>query len=388
MKALFCVVTSPGLALSLIGLARELQARGHEVACVTNQSMAELCERHGLRRIVPPGSEEADRHSFTLWRWNAPAAMLLQLRHIVHAFKTFEPDVIVASPFGHGPVIASEISGKPLVVVGGLTHIWGRGTWRATDAARWLDECRSAVGLPARGSSSEAPWLGQLFLLQSTPTLSGAPEGTDAVCHVGDCTWDPPGDQDPELAAWLASAPATRRIVFAVCGREFGFAPFDEMLAETAARLDLTVVIDTARSDFTRSYESGRVFAKPGIVRTLVLPRASVVLGTGHPTTVLSALRWELPLVLLPNGSGTDEAAAACVAAGVARAHPAEQLSVDILVDMLSDAITSHTMRFAASRLRLELEAHGGLGGAARRIVELVQRAKQLGDPRMIASTA
>jgi UDP:flavonoid glycosyltransferase YjiC (YdhE family) len=113
-----------------------------------------------------------------------------------------------------------------------------------------------------------------------------------------------------------------------------------------------------------------------------------VVLGTGHPTTVLGALRWERPLVLLPNGSGTDEAAAACVVAGVARAHPAEQLSVDVLVDMLSDAISSHRMRSAASRLGLELQARGGLGEAARRIVELVERAKQSVDPRMVVSTA
>jgi UDP:flavonoid glycosyltransferase YjiC (YdhE family) len=103
---------------------------------------------------------------------------------------------------------------------------------------------------------------------------------------------------------------------------------------------------------------------------------------------VFGALRYELPLVLLPNGSGTNEAAAACVAAGVSRAHPADQLSVDVIVDMLSEALSSHRLRSAASRLRIELEARGGLSEAARWIVELVERAKQSVDIRMVASTA
>jgi hypothetical protein len=305
---------SPGIALQMAGLARELHGMQHVTACVANERIAPLCDAYELRRI----RADSDRSSFSLRRWAAPAATLLQLHHLEHAIRTFAPDVLVASPFGYGPALAAEHHRLPLVVLGGLVHLWQVGTERRREGLEWYSAGRRAAGLPAHTGDGHAPWLGDLFLLQGTPALSGANEHEDNIRHVGDCTWDPPECRDPVLLAWLAARDSTVPLAYVQCGREFGATPVLDNLTLAAKRLGIALAIDTGRNDRPFSLDGEHVYARPFVARSAVLPLASLVITSGQPSSVLAALAHGLPLVLLPHGSGTEETADACVRAGVA----------------------------------------------------------------------
>jgi hypothetical protein len=354
----------------MAGLARELHGMQHVTACVANERIAPLCDAYELRRI----RADSDRSSFSLRRWAAPAATLLQLHHLEHAIRTFAPDVLVASPFGYGPALAAEHHRLPLVVLGGLVHLWQVGTERRREGLEWYSAGRRAAGLPAHTGDGHAPWLGDLFLLQGTPALSGANEHEDNIRHVGDCTWDPPECRDPVLLAWLAARDSTVPLAYVQCGREFGATPVLDNLTLAAKRLGIALAIDTGRNDRPFSLDGEHVYARPFVARSAVLPLASLVITSGQPSSVLAALAHGLPLVLLPHGSGTEETADACVRAGVALARQLTQATADVLTASIDETLSSARMREAARATGRDIARLGGLRRAARLITDLVMK--------------
>jgi UDP:flavonoid glycosyltransferase YjiC (YdhE family) len=365
VKILFCVMDSPGIALQMAGLASELRALGHETACVANRSTVALCERHGLSCLVA----DCDHLSFALRRWAAEAATLLQLRHLSQAVEEMEPDVIVATPFGYGPALAAEQLGVPLAVIGGLVHVWRAGSERRAEGRHWYAAGRAEAGMAPHPDPDHAAWLGDRFLIQSAPALSGCRDGEDHATHVGDCTWDPEAADDPALEQWLA-ARGERPLAYVQCGREFGLAPIYDAFAAAAEVLDIALAIDTGRNDRPTAFANKLVFARPFIPRARILERADLAIGSGHPATVLGALRHGLPMVLLPHGSGTEETAAACAEAGVAVTIPFAELTPLALIDAIVDGL-AEAPGLAAKRVQRQLSTLGGRPRAARLIAEL-----------------
>lgn len=373
MKALLCVMDSPGLALQMFGLGRALEAIGVEVGYVASPRMAATCDTFAARRVPGRGGSE---DGFSLRDWASAEATRQTAAQLGAAIDDFAPDVVVATPFGYGPAICSERTGVPLAVIGGLTFLWGGDTWRHRDGLRSYDAARVALGLApveSRVLEGHPAWLGDLVLLQSVPALSGPARRGERLAWVGDCSWDPPHVRDPALTAWLdEAARAGRGVVYAQCGREFGVAPIDAHLAAIADQLGLAVALDTARSDRPRRYAQPWLHVRAFIARGDVLPHARLVIASGQPTVVLGALAHRVPLVLLANGSGTDEAAAACEAAGVARTGMLAGTTAETLRALVADALRGH-LQPAVERIAGELERAGGLPRAAERVAELAR---------------
>lgn len=370
MKALLCMMDSTGLAIQAIGLGQQLSANGHDVACVCNPALAGLCETHRIRRVACDGG----RDSFTLRQWGTPEATVAQLRHLQAALREFAADVLVASPFGFGPAIAAELAGLPLVVIGGITFPWAVSTQLRDGLLAKFDASRAVLGLPRiadTGRRGHPPWLGDLYLLQSSSRLSGPVPCSDRIRWVGDCSWDPPAAPDLELEAWLAAVQrAGRRLIYAQFGREFGSPPIYPRLFEAATRLDLAVAIDTGRSDEPYSLTTEQIFARRFVPRGVVMPRSALALGSGQPTTILSALAHRLPMVLLADGSGTEKTTATSAELGIARVSPLAQVTAVDLADLIADAIDSASIRRAVAVVANEILSLGGLQRAAELIAE------------------
>lgn len=364
------MMNSTGLAMQMIGLAHQLVADGHDVACVCDPALATLCETHHVRRIPYDGAQG----SFTLKQWLSPEATLAQFRYLQSAFREFAPDVVAASPFGFGPAIATELAGLPLVVIGGITFPWAVGTHHRERLLSMFDASRTVLGLPrvaGAGRSGHPPWLGDLYLLQSSPRLSGPVPCTGRVRWVGDCSWDPPTVHDPELDSWLAEIRRSGcKMVYAQFGREFGGAPIFPRLVDVAARLELALVMDTGRSDHPYSSNTERVLARPFVPRGVVMPRSALAIGAGQPTTILGALAHRIPMVLLADGSGTEETTAICAELGIARVGSLAQVTTADLVDMIADALASAPLRLAIDPVAAELSRLGGRRYAAELVAE------------------
>jgi hypothetical protein len=294
-------------------------------------------------------------------------ATTLQLRHLQHAARVVRPDVIVSSPLNYGPAIAAELLGVPLVVIGGLTFLWSPGMWRHDDGWNHYRASRAALGLRSAVEEPDGfpPWLGQRFLLQSTPSLSG-PLEWDRFDWIGDAIWDPPNAADPALDAWIDGARGrARKIIYVQAGREFGKQPLLEHLEAASQRLDVAFAVSSGRSDREATTTSERVWARPFVPRATVLPHAALVIGSGQPTTVLGALRHELPCVLFFSGSGTEEAALACSHRGLAHVAALEDATQDSFVEIVARALADRAIYRAASSLAAELRLAGGLEAAA-----------------------
>jgi len=123
MKFLLSTFGSAGDVYPILGLALELQARGHEVTLATNPHFADLARRHDVR-FEALGTEElfnAVLADPNLWHPRRAFATVfgglqttLKQQYALHA----EPGVIgITNCFGLGARLAQEKLGRPLVTV-------------------------------------------------------------------------------------------------------------------------------------------------------------------------------------------------------------------------------------------------------------------------------
>ena len=121
MRALFCSISTPGLLYPAIGMALELQKRGHEVAFVTDSAHTAFLAEHGLERIA---RGLRDGPSFAVAQWGMPLAVAIQLKHIEYAMAQFQPDILIGQPLTLGAYLAHERYDIPLLVQGLLAYLW------------------------------------------------------------------------------------------------------------------------------------------------------------------------------------------------------------------------------------------------------------------------
>jgi MGT family glycosyltransferase len=104
------------------------------------------------------------------------------------------------------------------------------------------------------------------------------------------------------------------------------------------------------------------VYIAPYIPQSLVLPASSAVVSHGGTGTVLGALAYGVPSVLLPMGADNPFNAARCETLGVARILNATSCSPRDVRDAVADVLTTPSYRERARHLRDETRA---LPGAA-----------------------
>jgi UDP:flavonoid glycosyltransferase YjiC (YdhE family) len=90
---------------------------------------------------------------------------------------------------------------------------------------------------------------------------------------------------------------------------------------------------------------------------------------------VLGALAHGLPLVMLPNGSGTDQTAEACADAGVAVTSPLERVTATILGTLVVDALDRPELRSASAALGRSIRELGGAAAAAGHVLDAITSA-------------
>jgi UDP:flavonoid glycosyltransferase YjiC (YdhE family) len=330
VRYLFCSFATHGFIQPSIGIALELRRRGHEVAFVTAPSMAPLLERVGISRL-PRGEKDGD--SFTVALCGHPIETMRQTRHVEHALGLFPADVIVGQSLTLGPPIAAERKGLPLAMIGLAAYIWPtRASARpaahtAYVRARYdefrksFDLTRYTFGLDVCGPDPvETPLLGDLFLLRSAPALEGELDSLPAqVQFVGDCLWDS-GVTEPALDAWLDEATASGApIVYAQPGRISNVQHLWTTVRSALADEPMRVAASVGRLERVELDAPPNFFARVHVSQDAVLPRSRAAISTGTTTSVLGALRYGVPLVLIPGGGGGEQVdlAARCVEAGV-----------------------------------------------------------------------
>jgi UDP:flavonoid glycosyltransferase YjiC (YdhE family) len=383
-RALLCPIGSRGFVYPMLGLGREMRQRGAQVAFATSLDFAADLESRGFERI-PRGSD--DGPSFQLANWGHPLAVAIQARHLLHAIERWAPDMIVASPLALGGLLAGEVAGLPVAVLGLASYLWpvpgpdghllapdDQAAWRHAEMLESYNQARGLFRLPPwRGPLPESPLLGSLYLLQSVPELEPLAAALPGrVRLVGSCVHEP-DPPDPELAAWLSRARG-RPLAYVQHGSIFreqaDFWPALCTAAETEG-IRLAASLERRRRAGQQD-ASGHLFARGHTPQEQVLRQAQAVVASGNTTAVLGALGHGLPLLLLPGGGEQRALAARCVGAGAALAID-PGASADEVGRALRRLVEDAGLREAARELQSAFARFDGPALAAGALMELAR---------------
>ena len=395
MRYLICSLASHGFVYPAIGLGRALQARGHEVALVTGCDFSEVIESAGLRRIER--SPVKDGASFEIHLWYQPLSVAIQVKHLQHAIKQFEPDVLVGQQICLSPFLMAEHLGLPLGVIGMGAYLWpaceelltrpartdqeARWFWRFDDQMRYYNTMRELFKLPPSDADfRHTPLLGDLFMLRSVPQLEGRADELPSKVHfVGDCLWEPEHEADDELTSWLQDAAGSGEpVLYVQQGATFTLERFWPHLMKLCEDRKLRIVAAVGRMHGELDVVSlpPGVFARPHLPQGAVLPFADGVVCAANATASLGALRHGVPLLLFPGGGEQPDVADRCVAAGAALSAQSEGLTPSSLGRLIDELLASDDLRRGAGRLRTALVAEPPFERAATLLEQLATSSK------------
>ena len=333
-----------------LGIAHELQARGHTVRVLGHASQTDALAAAGLEVVLPRHARE-----FSSQVTNSPFALMAAFgdrgmgRDLLDAVAARPADLVVIDCMMFGALDAARTAGLRYVV---LEHFYDgyyergclRGPLGLSLAVRRLAPRRALAAAAGR-------------IVTTLPDLdpsSGQVAGltyTGPVVDVAPLV--PERDAEPMVLVSLST---------------FAFAGMTEALQrilDATAGLDARVVVTTGGAlDPAALRVPERVEVHRYVPHAELMPRASLVVGHGGHGTTMQALAHDLPVVVMPMDGRTDqplvgrsleEAGAGRV---VAKKAPPEQLA-PVLAELLADG----PHRAAAARLGAAIRA---LPGAAR----------------------
>jgi UDP:flavonoid glycosyltransferase YjiC (YdhE family) len=382
MRVLLCPIGSRGFVYPMIGIARRLQERGHEVAFATSIDFEGVISSAGMERLP---RDTPDGASFQLSNWGHPLVIAIQARHVQNAIERFHPDVMLSSTLALGPLIAGELADLPVAVLGLAAYLWpvavpggahrsvdSQAEWRHREMVGLYNAGRNLFGLsPVSGSVDASPLAGSLHLLQTVPLLEPLTEHLQKrVRLVGSCLFEPEAP-DAELVEWLESQ-SDRRLIYVQHGSVFGagesfwsgmLAASEELGISAAASMERHRSAPPAIRDSNR-FVRGHVSQRP------VLEQAEAVVCSANTTAVLGALTHGLPMLLFPTGGEQPPLAARCLAAGAATVLPASAPVGDLRA-ALKRVLDGADQRHAARRLQAAFAEVDGPGLVATALEEL-----------------
>ncbi|MEX2260638.1 MAG: nucleotide disphospho-sugar-binding domain-containing protein, partial [Bryobacteraceae bacterium] len=278
--------------------------------------------------------------------------------------------------------IIHEMLGIPLAVIGLAAWMYptrsGTGLWLLRNESQWrhdefverLNRLRGCFSLPPLNVNiEETPAQGDLFFLRSVPGLERNVHDLPPRVHLIGAAVEPLPTLPSELDRWLSDA---GQCIYVQQGRNFLCPGFLDTVIATFADTPVRVIVDCANVDGpVPEHWPSNFFARPGICESAVLSRASAVVATGHSTTVLAALCHGVPMLLFPNGSGTTDIAARCLAADVAIVSEAGSITPTQLRRYVDALCNDRRFRDAAGNMSRQFASYDAPGIASDLLEEL-----------------
>ena len=355
MKFLFCSLSNYGSIYPVIGIAQTLRQRGHEVLFLTSSTLGKIIKKAGFESVA---CSVKDNVGFRVYNWSKPFAVAIQVKYIEYVIKNFAPDVIVGQHLTLGPLITRRLYNIPVAILGLAAYLYPacksllerspqtesekRLVWRYGEMMRIYNEaCESLKLSPSSANYRETPLLGDLFLLRSVTELEGNVNILPSRVHlVGDCLWEPPLF-DAELIWWLQQFDtSTKPLIYVQPGRSFEAPKFWPYLVNALKNCPVHVIASVGRMDGEIGEIPENFFVRKHIPQGLILPKAKAVISSGHSTAVLGAITHNLPSLIIPHGSGTEDIAERYQRAGAAICLSPFSMTVETIgkaIDQLLD---------------------------------------------------
>jgi UDP:flavonoid glycosyltransferase YjiC (YdhE family) len=333
-----------------LGIARELEARGHTVRFLGHSGQADAVEAAGFevmpsRRARPFSSQEG--HSpFSLIAAFGDRGMGRDLLDTVSARPA---DLVVIDCMMFGALDAARRAGLRYVV---LEHFFDgyyergclRGPLGLSLRLRRLAPRRALAGAAGR-------------IVTALPELDPSAGSTPGLTYSGPVV---------DVAPVAADRAADPMVLVSLSSFAFaGMAASLQHLVDAAARLDAKVVVTTGTTlDAQELRAPAGVEVLGHVPHVELMPHASLLVGHGGHGTSMQALAHDLPVVVMPMDGRTDQpmVGRSIEAAGAGRVVP-KKATADDLAPVLAALLADGPHRAAAARLGAAVRA---LPGATR----------------------
>ena len=382
------ISTSPGVGhlLPLLPVARAARDRGHEVRIAAGASLAPIIAAAGfehepagpatlgevLQGIPELAGLTGRRRAVITFRQAFCGAIATGIADDILALADrWRPDVIVHEDLELGSWVVAERLGIPHATI---------------QATAWRPRMRDLAGEPLnklRARHGLAPdaelerLYGAVFFTTRPPSLrdpnAPLPNGVAELRPIADdrhagaeeadtgAATDPfpPADGRPRIAITLGTVSMGQRDILRTV---------IEGVAATGAH-----VVVAGADPATLEALPANVTVRAYVPMSTLLPAADLVAFHGGSGTMLAALAAACPMVIVPLAADQPDNADLCVAAGVARALPAEDLTAMAVRETMEAILADPSYARRAGEIAAEVAAMPGPDAAVERMEAVVQ---------------
>lgn len=370
MRILFTFTGGSGHFLPAIPVAHAAIAGGHTVAFSAQSAMLATVNTAGFvaidsggptladpshRRPLLPIDREHEEH--VIREFFAGRTARERAAHLLNIYDTWRPDVVVRDEVDFGAAVAAERRGIPHAAIVVLA---AGGLIRPDLVAEPLDALRAEHGLPP---DPQVAMLHSHLTLVPVPPVFRTPHDPlpAAARHIrptvleSASTTTEPDSSLTRTLGWLHER-ADRPTIYFTLGTVFHQESGDLFTRALAglSLLDANIVVTVGRE--IDPAELGNpptnVRVERFIPQQALLPYCDLVVSHAGSGSVIGALAYGVPLVLLPMGADQPLNSDRCHALGVARVlNPLTATSNDVRL-AASNVLASPSYRRAARRIR------------------------------------
>jgi UDP:flavonoid glycosyltransferase YjiC (YdhE family) len=369
MRILFTSAGGRGHSDPLLPIARAAQAAGHTVAFCCRPPMAEAIEAAGfhafsagpaiavLSTVAPLLPVDTEREARVLRDGFAGRGIARQRATAMRELcEEWQPDLLVCDETDFGALVAGERLDIPYATV----VVVAAGSFLRRDViAEPLNDLRAEHGLqPDRQLEMLTRYLS---FVPGPPSFRDPGFPLAPTAHaVRPAALEPTPDELPASAAGVADTTSVYFTLGTVFNMESGDLFKRVLLGLRELPVDIIATVGIEIDPATFGAQPPNVRIARYIPQSSVLPVSSAVVSHGGSGTVLGALAYGLPSVLLPMGADQPFNAARCESLGVARVLDATSCTPRDVRGAVTAILTEPTYRERARRLRDETRALPG----------------------------
>jgi UDP:flavonoid glycosyltransferase YjiC (YdhE family) len=367
VRFLFTFAGGSGHFEPLVPIARAAQEAGHTVAFAGQSAMVPAIEAAGFTAFTTGGATlmstperlpllklDPEREDRDLREGFAGRFARERANTILALCAAWQPDLLVSDEIDFGAMVAAEQLELPHATV----LVIAAGSFvRKEVVGEALNELRAEQGLPP---DPEFTMLSRYLVLSPFPPSYRDPAfPLPATVHsIRPLTLNvAPEAAVPTWRVPLKDAPTVYFTLGTIFNLESGDL-FERVLAGLRD-LPLNVIATVGRELDPAEFgpQPGNIQIERYIPQSLLLPHCTAVISHGGSGSVIGALAFGLPMVLLPMGADQPHNAARCAALGVARSLDAVESTPETIRTAVTTVLAEPGYRQAAARLQTEIAA-------------------------------
>jgi UDP:flavonoid glycosyltransferase YjiC (YdhE family) len=381
MRILFTFAGGSGHFEPLVPIARASLEAGHSVAFAGQSAMIAAIEKAGFTAFDTGGATlssrpkrlpllkvDLEREDHDLREGFARRTAGKRADSILALCADWQPDLLVCDEIDFGAMVAAERCGLPYATV----LVIAAGSFvREQVVGPPLHELRAAHGLPP---DPRLEMLSRYLVLSPAPPsyrdpAFALPATAQAIRPLG---LSPA--QDNPAPPWSVQLPGAPSVYFTL-GTVFNVESGDlfERVLAGLRELPINVIATVGREIDPQEFgpQPANIQIARYIPQSALLPHCGLVISHGGSGSVMGALAYGRPMVLIPMGADQPLNAARCMDLGVARVLDALEATPEMVGAAVSAVLGDPAYRRAAERLRDEIAGLPGPEYAVRLLERL-----------------